>query len=442
VSGAATEAVMLERALLGSLMLDPALLDGVVGTVEASDLRSASHRAIYGAILALDGEGGKVDPVLVHERLRGDPSTAGCVEEICESLDSPLTLINAQRYAEALLKLGALRSLYRSVHDAGQTLRDGNPETLLGTMDDLDAATETIRARLAHGGGGTLREALAATFTALEYRMAEKGRRYIETGLIDLDAKLRMRRGKFTVVGARPSMGKSALAKDIAVHVARQGHGVVVFTLEDTVEDWLIRAVSGMADVPLWRIMEGHCTEEDSAALFGASDDLSVCPLHVEDQPGITVAEIRAHVRRHKRICAKQGVELRLVIVDYLQLLGTPARKGRDRGREQEVAEMSRSLKALSKVEGVHVMLLAQLNRECERRADKRPGLSDLRESGSIEQDADAVVFVHRAERYDPADNPGGAEIIVAKQKNGPCGVVRLHFDGAHVRFQNATKEW
>lgn len=442
MNGSLRDSSLLETGLLGSIMLDPSLLSEVMGIVQQDDFRSATHQAIYGAILDLDADGVPPDPVAVHQRLAGDQAATGAAEKLLDAISADMTPSNARYYAEQLRRVGAMRVLYRSVHDAEQTLRSGNQALLEDAIGQVEDAAEEARRRLSGGADTTARAAIRETMGALEDAARSKGRSHIATGLAGVDELLVMAPGKFTVVGARPSMGKSALAKDVALYCAERGDGVAVFTLEDTRTDWITRALCTLGNVPLWRVTKTRLREEDWDRLMGASVRMSEWPLHVDDTASITVPEIRAQVRRLKRVFARRGAELRLAVVDYLQLLGTPHRAGRDRGREQEVAKMSQALKAMAKSEGVHVMLLAQLNRKCEERADKRPVLSDLRESGSLEQDADAVAFVHRAERYDPKESPGEAEIIIAKQKNGPIGKVALRFNGDLVSFEDPAGGW
>ena len=442
MNGALRDSALLERGLLGALLVKPALLETVAGIVQQSDFRSAINQTIFGAMLDLDADGFPCDTVSVYQRLAGDQEACSVVERLCDAVGENFELHSTPYYAEQLKRVGAMRALYRSVYDAEQVLRTGNPAVLEEAIGEVEAATDAVRRRLSGGADTTFRAAMSDTMAVLEDAARSNGRSHITTGIAGLDELLVMAPGKFTVIGARPSMGKSALAKDIALHCAKAGDGVVVFTLEDTKADWITRAMCTIGEVPLWRVTKTRLRDGDWDGLMEASVRMADWPLHVDDTASITVPEIRAQVKRLKRVYERRGAELRLVVVDYLQLIGATQRSGKDRGREQEVARMSQAIKAMGKSEGVHVLLLAQLNRECEKRADKRPVLSDLRESGSLEQDADAVCFVHRAFRYDPKADPEESEVIVAKQKNGPIGKVALRFSGDFVRFEDPAGGW
>jgi replicative DNA helicase len=237
----------------------------------------------------------------------------------------------------------------------------------------------------------------------------------------------------FIVIAARPSMGKTSLALNVAEHVAvNEGLPVAVFSLEMSREQLVMRMLCTLARVNAHKVRTGFLTQEDFDELVKAAGKLAEAPIYIDDTPGISVMEIRAKARR-----LKMKNDVRLVIIDYMQLMQSTRRT---ENRQQEISEISRALKALAREINVPVMVLSQLNRAVETRTDHRPQLSDLRESGAIEQDADVVLMLLRREYYDPEDSPGTADLIISKQRNGPTGEIRLMFHDMYTRFDDFTE--
>ncbi|MEO0073854.1 MAG: replicative DNA helicase, partial [candidate division WOR-3 bacterium] len=259
----------------------------------------------------------------------------------------------------------------------------------------------------------------------------------IETGFRELDLKTSgLQDGELIVVAGRPSMGKTAFALNIAVHASlRHKLPVAVFSLEMSSESLIQRLLCAEARISLQNLRRGALTPQERTRLTTALGPLGEAPIYIDDSPALTALDIRARARRLR----SEHRDLGLIIVDYLQLMEVPSDRRRERNRQQEVADISRSLKAMAKELDVPVIAVSQLSREPEKRSDHRPQLSDLRESGAIEQDADLVLLLYRGEQYFPEEESlrGRAEVIIAKQRNGPLGTVQLVFEGHCMRFDN-----
>src|SRR5205823_5975023 len=270
----------------------------------------------------------------------------------------------------------------------------------------------------------------------------------IPTGFADLDRMTSgFQPGDLVILAARPSMGKTALCLNLATHVGCRGRyqekrcGVGIFSLEMPKEQLVMRMLASEARVDAQRMRTGRLIESDWAKLAKAAGELAEANIHIDDSPAVSALELRAKARRLAARHSSTEAPLGLIIIDYLQLM-----KGNERidSREQQISEISRSLKALSKELGIPVLALSQLNRSLEKRPDKRPMMSDLRESGSLEQDADTILFIYREEVYekDKEDVKGVAEIIIGKQRNGPIGTANLAFIHEHTRFENLAREY
>lgn len=428
--------VRVEEDVLGSVLYDEALLDEIPSLVPAW-FYSGKHRRIFDAISELRGEGVPVDTTTVGARLRerGRMGEVGG-EATLTQLMNDVPAIGARRLkAHALVLHNAfiLRSLrtialkliaqIEQPGASGETVGGDVAEALHAILTDTPKETSM-----------SLKQATQSAFEQIRKHYGEGGGLSgIATGYAALDALTGgFHRGDVAVLAARPGMGKSALALGIASNVAKQDHGVLLFSLEMPKEQIALRALCAEANVDLSRARVGRFSPSDWQKLTNAIVGPCANPnVIVDDKGAMSLGELRAKSQKQQREMSKRGVELGLIVVDYLQLI---AHRGDN--REQAIAEMSRFLKELAKDLSVPVLVLSQLNRGVESRADKRPLLSDLRESGAIEQDADIVMFVYRDDYYDPKSRAAGeVELILAKHRNGPTGIIRLGFNAPTTAF-------
>lgn len=429
-----------ERAVLGQLLLSPADVTlGLAEQLAAGDFYRGAHQELYRVISAMAEAGEVVETVSVVDRLHreGRAEACGGLAYVSALADGVPSTENLPYYVAIVRDRAIRRRLYLALLDVQSRILAGAEElpALLGAAESAvqsvqegDAATGELRSI-----GVIAEDAYQRVKAAAERASAITG---VTTGYLDLDRMMTgLQPSDLVILAARPAMGKSALAMAVAQHAAESGVGVAVFSLEMSSDQVGARVLSGTASVQLSRIRTGQLSRDrEWPALGEALGRLGELPLYVCDQPALTVGQIRGKVRRLKA----RDPGLRLVVVDYLQLLGADQRLP----REQQVSAMSRGLKALAKELDVAVLALSQLNRGVEQRQDKRPLLSDLRESGAIEQDADVILFIYRDEYYNKETRDRNiAEVIIAKQRNGPTGTVKLFFDGAYTRFDNLAAE-
>lgn len=423
-----------ERGVIGAMMLEKGVIDEVTLEVDADDFYNDANRIIYSAIVDMHNRGGRaIDIVTVKRELE----STGKLEEVggpfyLKTLveDTPF-IHHAAHYARIVRDKHLLRDLV-----------DATRETLAhayGSFGDVRELIEEAERRLfkvtdggpsgeAVGLDVTLEEAYAAMMSRAEDERPDG----VHTGLTGLDSQITgFRPSEFLVLAARPAMGKTALMLNMAIAVAKKAGAVLVFSLEQSRIELSERLLSAEARVDSHKMRQGDLTAPQQYDIQQAIEKLSKVPLFIADDGGVTVTRIAAICRR----MARQH-DLKLVIIDYLQLIEVD-KEERRQPREQQVAAMTRRLKLLAKDLGVTVIALAQLNRSVESREDKRPKLSDLRESGAIEQDADIVMFLHRPEAYDPEDRPGEADLIVAKNRAGQVGTVPLAWLGKSFRFSD-----
>ena len=423
-----------ECGVLGCLLIRPDLLADVLETgLSAGDFYVPKWAAAFEAVTTLAARGEAVDTVTVADELAGGahgvaPGGADLVDVIAE-VPSPSHAVTYAGRVAAHSRLRRVIAACAEITDAAY-----GPDAKGDPQGFADLAERTLLAATAapadHGTPGLLVELLDDAIAELRRRSAGEAVG-VPTGLVDLDRLTGgLRPGQLVVLGARPSMGKSALALDIALNVAGM-IGPALFVSAEMGSGELANRVLAGGGVPSDRILGARLDEIDFRRLGERRDDLAGVPLLIDDSPGATLASIRARARRQ----ASRG-GLSLLAVDYLQLIDAPGRRER---REAEVAEISRGLKALARELQVPVLAAAQLNRAVELRADKRPMLADLRESGQLEQDADLVLLLHRPAVYDLAADQGAAELIVAKHRNGPTGMVPLTWLPARMHFVNAA---
>jgi len=426
-----------EESLLGAMLLSNDATSAALEICSAEDFYKPAHGHIFQAVISLFSAGEAIDVVTVKEELKrrslldavGDPAYL-----VGLTTNTP-SIANAVYYARIVEEHALLRRL---VGVAGEIAEIGfsSPDDVAGALDLAESKVFDVAQRRVVASIKPLRELLGPSLDRIE-QMAEHNDTVtgLRTGYVDLDEMLAgLQAASLTIVGARPSMGKTSFALGMVAHAGVvERRPVLLFSLEMGHIELTQRLLSSEAQVDAHRLRIGRLHEPDWAKVGHAISRLSEAPIYIDDNPNLTVMDIRARARRLKQ---SEG-ELGLVVVDYLQLM-----TGRQRAenRQVEVAEISRGLKILARELDVPVVALSQLSRNLESRQDKRPMLSDLRESGSLEQDADVVVFLYREEQYDPdtpLDRRGMAEVIVAKHRNGRTGSIHLAFLSQYARFDN-----
>ena len=421
-----------ERGVLGSILLMNDMIDEVADIIQANHFYLEAHQQIYNGIWRLHDNGIRgIDAVTLSSELakKNELEAIGGNRYLIEILDTVPHAAHAKYYAGIVRDKYIQRSLIYACTDI---LRE-NYEDADDTQELLQRAEHRIFQILEQQENTDkleIRDILLKTFDRINERLEHEGHvSGLSTGFADLDGKTNgLQPSELVILAARPSMGKTALVVNIAEAVAREAQtGVVIFSLEQSKLELAERLLCIRAKLDGHKLRKGDLSEEDRDRLMQASAELSELPLFIDDSPGRTMAQIGAISRRLKR---RRSVGL--VIIDYLQLIEPEDKKA---PREQQIAAIARRLKFLAKELDIPVVALAQLNRGVELREDKRPRLADLRESGAIEQDADLVMFLHRPDAYNPEDNPGLAELIIAKHRSGPTGIVPLTWVKESMRF-------
>jgi len=428
-----------EQAVLGGLMLDNNAWDQIADRVGEHDFYLADHRAVFTAIRDLADKNQPFDVITLSERLRerktlSDRSVLAYVGTLAH--DTP-SAANIRAYADIVRERSILRQLIAvgtQICDAGFNADGRDSKTLLDEAEQrvFQIANQGLRA-----GFRDIKTLLKATVERID-ALFEKDDPItgIPTGFSEFDEKTAgLQAGDLVIIAGRPSMGKTSFAMNIAEYAAvKQQASVAIFSMEMPGEQIAMRMLASLGRIDQHRLRIGKLAEEDWPRLSSAVSVLTDTNLFVDDGAALTPTELRARARRLKR---EHGLDL--IIVDYLQLMQVP---GTAENRATEISEISRGLKALAKELSLPVVALSQLNRSLEQRPNKRPVMSDLRESGAIEQDADLIAFIYRDEVYneDSADK-GTAEIIIAKQRNGPIGTTRLTFLGQYTKFENYIPE-
>ncbi len=426
-----------EQSLLGGLMLDNESWDKIADVVSVYDFYRKDHRLIFAAIANLADEANPCDVVTVSEFLdnRDELEDAGGLEYLATLANETPGAANARAYAKILRE----RSMLRALISAGNEISGSAFTTEGRSAAELVDAAERLVFEIAESGSRG-----RSGFKALKHILPEAVDRIdllhqsdgditgIPTGFTEFDKLTAgLQPGDLIIIAGRPSMGKSTLAVNIAENAAIGSRiPTAIFSMEMPSQQLAFRMISSLGRVDQTHLRTGTFPDEDWSRINTAVQLMSDAPIFIDDTPGLSPTEIRARARRLQR---EHG--LGLVVVDYLQLMVVPGSK---ENRATEISEISRSLKALAKELSIPVIALSQLNRSVEQRTDKRPVMSDLRESGAIEQDADLIVFIHREEVYNQ-DTPrkGIADIVIAKQRNGPIGDFPLTFVGRYTKFEN-----
>jgi replicative DNA helicase len=427
-----------EKGVLGSLLLDPNLCDDVALVVRPDDFYGDAHRRIYTHLLAMHEGGGRIDTTLLVERLKqaGDYEMIGGHAYIAEVINSVAVPAHAEYYAKIVRDKSTLRSL---IHASTEILRDAydpafEPREMVGRAEEKIFALHDQRSS---DQIAAMHDVLIEAFAHIDHRMEHGGATGVPSGFTDLDNLTGgLHEGELIILAARPSMGKTALATNIADTAAVEAGVTTLFvSLEMARLELAQRMLCSRGRINGKKFRTGYLSAEDRDKLMEASARLSHAPLYIDDTPSRTITEIAACARRLKR---KQ--KLGLIVIDYLQLIEPDNSKD---PRQEQVAKIARRLKGLARELKVPLLCLAQLNRQAEATKDNRPRMSHLRESGAIEQDADVVMFVHREEYYhtreeaQERDLAGKAELIVSKQRNGPTGDVKLLWLQDFTRCEN-----
>ncbi len=425
-----TIAIEAEQSLLGAMMIDCAGVPVGVDTLRAGDFSDPVHAAVYSAALSLHERGEPVDVMTIRAEIGSTKLRAGWESYVASLTELVATSANAAHYARIVRKEARRRDMLKA---CARAFEQAKAEGADG--DEIMQGLTAYLAQLAEGREltrpVTMRELVRAEFKAIEHRHEHGEVVGLETGFPALDRLLSgLEPAGLVIIGGRPSMGKSTLATNIVENMAlRGGKRGLIFSLEMTSEEQAQRSIASEARVDLHRIRTGRLTENDWPRLAAAIGRLDTDQVALVNKGGIGVAELRSIARQYH---ARHPVDV--IVVDYLQLMEGASGDN----REQEVASISRGLKALAMELRIPVIALSQLNRSVESRSDKRPLLSDLRESGALEQDASQVLFVYRDDFYNPkSQEPGVAEIGVAKNRNGPPGMVKLRWSGKFTRFDN-----
>lgn len=421
-----------EQAVLGAILLDSDALVTAMERVSSDDFYRGSHQRIFEAMIELAQEDEPVDLITLTARLQNkqELEEAGGVTYLSELANAVPTAANVDYYAQIVEEKSMLRRLIRT---ATQIVSNGyaSSEDVGLMLNDAEQRILEISQRRSSSGFVSIRDVLMEVFERVEFLYSHKGGTTgIPSGFHDLDKMTSgFQRSDLIIVAARPSVGKTAFALNIAQNVGvRAKETVAIFSLEMGAAQLVQRMVCAESNVDALRMRTGFLESDDWEKLTMAIGALSEANIYIDDSPGITVADIRAKCRR-----LKQEKGLGMILIDYLQLISG---RGKGDNRQQEVSEISRTLKQIARELDVPVIALSQLSRGVEQRQDKRPMMSDLRESGSIEQDADIVAFLYRDDYYDKeTEKKNIIEIIIAKQRNGPVGTVELAFLKNYNKF-------
>jgi replicative DNA helicase len=435
-----------ERAVIGAMLVSETAVAAVAERLDARDFYSEVHRIIYGAMMRLYSRGDPIDQLTLTNELRSvnEFERVGGRPYVFQIVESVPTAANAGRYAEIVRG----KALLRAVIDVGSRITEDafrEPENVTEALDSAEqliygVSNQTLREHLA-----PVSELAPGALEMIQRLYEQEGEvTGVETGFEDLDRLTTgFHKSDLVILAARPAMGKTAMALNAIWHAAgEKGMPVAIFSLEMSKEQLVQRLISQTTRIPAQALRSGNVKAEDWPKLVRGVAEVSRAPIWIDDTAGVTLMEIRAKVRRlSSQLNARGETPLSLVVVDYLQLMIGGDARNRQENRQQEIAEISRGLKVLARDLDVPVLAIAQLSRAVESRHDKRPMLSDLRDSGAIEQDADMVMFLYRDEYYNPdSDDKGIAEVIVGKHRNGPTGKVQLAWMEQYTKFASLAR--
>jgi len=434
-----------EQSLLGGLLLDNHAFDKIADLVTAEDFYRDDHRRIFRHVSRLIEAGKPADMVTVGESVESseDKDKTGGNAYLGSLAQNTPSALNIRRYAELVRERSVQRRLIQVATEIAETALGPSGKDVGQLLDEAESRILEVGEKGQRGTQGfeEIQPVLARVFERIDHLYHQENKSDVTglpTGFADLDEKTAgLQQGDLIIVAGRPSMGKTAFALNVAEHVALgSGVPVAIFSMEMGATQLAMRLLGSIARVDQHKMRTGRLSDEEWSRLSTAMGKLHEAPIFIDETAALNSLELRARARRINRQCGKLG----LVMVDYLQLMSA-ASEGENRATE--ISEISRSLKALAKELGCPVVALSQLNRALETRNDKRPMMSDLRESGAIEQDADVILFIYRDEVYYPEkpESKGTAEVIIGKQRNGPIGKVDLTFLGEHTRFEDRARD-
>lgn len=425
-----------EQAVLGGLMLDNSAWDRIADRVREPDFYRSDHRLVFNALAELARQEKPFDVLTVSEALKNlnKLEDAGGEIYLFQLAKNTPSAANITAYADIVRDRSVLRQLVATANEVADLAYHPEGRATSEILDEAERKVFTIAEQKTRGEGPmNLSEYLTMATERIDTLYHSEGELAgLSTGFNDFDEMTSgLQDGDLVIVAGRPSMGKTTFAMNIAENAAIKGDKpVLVFSMEMPGDHLALRMMSSLGRIDQHKVRTGKLADDDWPRLTSAVSMLSEAKMFIDDTPALSPTEVRARARR---VARQHGIGL--IVLDYLQLMQIPSSK---EGRTQEISEISRSLKAIAKELSVPVIALSQLNRSLEQRNDKRPVMSDLRESGAIEQDADLIAFIYRDEVYNE-DSPdkGSAEVIIAKQRNGPIGKVRLTFLGQYTRFEN-----
>ncbi|NLY20579.1 MAG: replicative DNA helicase [Tissierellia bacterium] len=425
-----------EKSALGIMLLSQEKVNAAIQMLKPSDFYNEGHGHIYQSIQNLYNKSAPVDLISTSEELRrmGKLDVIGGMTYLAKLTSAVTTTLNIEYYLKIIKDKSLLRSLIEKSSQTIDSAYDDEEETST-IVEMAEKNIFEITQGAFNKGLVPLKEVLLESYKLMEQRAANPGGLTgMTTGFIDLDYKLSgMQKSDLILLAARPSMGKTALMVNITLNAALKGDAkVAVFSLEMSKEQLTQRMISAISHIDLQRVIGGRIAQDEWGVIANAVNSLESLVVSIDDTPAISPLEVKAKCRRMK---AEHGLDL--IVIDYLQLMEMG---GKSDNRQQEISAISRSLKGIAKELDVPVVALSQLSRAVEGRTDKRPILSDLRESGAIEQDADVVMFLYRDDYYhEDSEKPNVGEVIIAKHRNGPTGVVELLFKPEYTKFVNLT---
>jgi replicative DNA helicase len=437
-----------EQSLLGGLLLDNQAFDKIADLVTAEDFYRDDHRRIYRHLARLIEQGKPADVVTVAEAVEAseDKDRTGGPAYLGSLAQNTPSALNIRRYAELVRERSVQRRLIQVATEIAESALAPSGKEVGQLLDEAESRILEVGEKGQRGTQGfeEIQPVLARVFERIDHLYHQENKSDVTgvpTGFVDLDEKTAgLQPGDLIIVAGRPSMGKTALALNIAEHVAvDNGLPVAIFSMEMSATQLAMRLLGSIARVDQHKMRTGRLADDEWSRLSTAMERLHNAPIFIDEAAALNALELRTRARRMRRQCGSLG----LVMVDYLQLMSS-ASHNQNENRATEISEISRSLKALAKELSAPVVALSQLNRALETRNDKRPMMSDLRESGAIEQDADVILFIYRDEVYFPEkmESRGVAEVIIGKQRNGPIGKVDLTFLGEHTRFENRARDY
>lgn len=429
-----------EQSVLGGLLIDNGAWDKIVDILKESDIYREDHRLIYRHIGQVIAANKPADVITVYESLKSvnKADDIGGLEYLNALAQNVPSAANIRRYAELVRDRGILRKLIGVTEEISSAAFNTQGKPVSEVLDEAEAKVFSIAEEGSRGtqGFADIQSLLTQAVERIDELYSREGHSEvtgIPTGFTDLDRMTSgLQEGDLVIVAGRPSMGKTAFSINIGEHVAMEtGMPVLVFSMEMGGAQLAMRMLGSVGRLDQNRLRTGRLNNEDWPRLTHAIQKLNDTQIYIDETPALTPVELRARARRQARTCGKLG----LIVVDYLQLMSS---NSQGENRATEISEISRNLKGLAKELNCPVIALSQLNRSLEQRPNKRPIMSDLRESGAIEQDADLILFIYRDEVYNPdSADLGTAEIIVGKQRNGPIGHCRLTFLGQFTKFEN-----